>query len=44
MIWYVYIDIVTKVQAKLMKKLKFKYISELQHLYEDFIIRINNVD
>ncbi|CAD8143802.1 unnamed protein product [Paramecium octaurelia] len=42
MLWYVYIDVISKVYAKLMKKLKFKYISELQDLYEEFVIKINN--
>lgn len=42
MLWYVYIDVVSKVYAKLMKKLKFKYISELQDLYEEFVIKITD--
>lgn len=42
MLWYVYIDVISKIYAKLMKKLKIKYITELQDLYEEFVIKINN--
>ncbi|CAD8060480.1 unnamed protein product [Paramecium sonneborni] len=42
MIWYVYIDVISKVCTKMMRKLKLKYICELQALYEDFVIKLNN--